>query len=175
MFIQRFRQGDRVDYVYKGLRGGSGPGGDHGALQMSQQKATQGQQIVLPGGQTAHLPGTQAQNAFQKAIEEKEGTRRRGYIDAVCEPDEEEGDIRVYLYDKEEYVWAHPSELEQLDAISQLGDVVGPNGRSLHDSLEPDDTKDYCKDCEVEIKGEVQRMGFSKRCLPCHNKKLGIK
>jgi len=173
MFIQRFKSGDRVDYVYKGLRGGSGPGGQFGALQQSQQKATQGKQIVLPGGQTAHLPGTQAQNAFQKATEEGEGTRRRGCIDSLVEPDNPEGDIRVLLYDSMEYIWAHPAELEPLDAVSRLGDVVGPNGRGLAESINPEDTKNYCKDCKEEITGEVIRFGFSKRCAPCHNKKLG--
>ena len=186
MIIQRFKPGDRVDYVYKGLRGGSGPGGQYGA-----PVSTKGKSIVVPqaippfagipgtgapapgGGFQLAIPGTSATSAFQKAVEEGKGVRRRGVVDSIMDPHDGDSEVRVLLYDSMDYVWAHPAELEALDAVSQLGDVIGPNGRGLNESLTADDTRDTCKDCGEEITGEVMRMGFSKRCVPCHERKLG--
>ena len=153
-----FKVGDKVDYVYRGLRGGSGPGGMHGSLQGSLAK-----KIDQAGDQAV-------KHAFSKALEEKEGVRRRGQVDAVISDEE----IRLVL-ENGDLVWAHPSELDRVDAVSALGDIVGPRSRSFKDALdEIEDEAVICTDCKEPIKGSVWWASKEARCTGCRNKKLGL-
>jgi hypothetical protein len=158
IILPKFRPGDRVDYVYRGLRGGSGPGGQFGSMQ---------------GGisQTIKKAGdAEARNAFERAIEEKEGTRKRATIDAMVS----EIEYRLIIEDSNELVWAHPHEIEALDPVSKLGDLVGVNSKTLQSGLDDiEDEVHICVDCNQPIEGVVNWLGKETRCDPCRNKALG--
>ncbi len=153
-----FKVGDKVDYVYRGVRGGSGPGG---------QWPIQG---ALAEKIKAHDDKT-VKDAFSNALEEKEGTRKRAQIDAIVSEEE----IRLIIEDTGDIVWAHPSEIEPVDAVSALGDIVGSRSKSLQDGLEEiEDEEVVCADCAQKIEGMVWWAVSEARCTPCRNKKLGL-
>jgi hypothetical protein len=68
----------------------------------------------------------------QKATEIREGRRHRAVVDAVVD----ENTIRLMLTESMDTVWAHPDEVQGLDVVSALGDLVGPESRSLKEGLE---------------------------------------
>ena len=174
--IERFAPGMKVDWVPLSAESGA-PGGDHGAAHGPHAKPQPPQQpqIILPGSPAANpqisFAPSQAQNAFDKAREEGAGRRFRATIDKKMS----DGRWRITCDDTLETAWVEEGELEQLDSISQLGDLVGPRGKSLKDALDAieDDVYD-CHDCELPIRGSVYWMGKQSRCEDCRNKKLGL-
>ena len=182
----KYSPGEHVDYVYKGLRGGAGPGGQYG-LPVS---AKAEKQIPVPQPiQTFHgipgttqapngqhmlaVPGTKSEKAFQKAIEVGQGARRRAIVDAKISDTE----YRLMLRDNQEIVWAHVNEIEALDAISTLGDLVGPGGKSYQDLMDKEDPTVHCADCQKPLPNEADHCtlnGLGRvRCKPCFDEKLG--
>ena len=97
-----------------------------------------------PGDRVDYIPRGKSQNptvggfggggfnmGVQKAKEIKEGSRHRAVVDSVVD----ETTIRLMLTDTMETVWAHPDEVQGLDVVSALGDLVGPESRSLKEGL----------------------------------------
>jgi len=181
-----YAPGTHVDYVFKGIRGGCGPGGDFGAPISAEGKTIAVQQPVQPfagipgttgpapgGGFSLAIPGTQASSAFQKAVEEGTGARRRAVIDEKVSDTE----YRLLLRTGE-LVWADYREIEPLDAISKLGDLVGPASRGIGDLLADDHLVPECADCDVKLPNEEDQRTLNGvgriRCAPCFDKKLGL-
>ncbi|HET6497221.1 MAG TPA: hypothetical protein VFH61_17880 [Thermoleophilia bacterium] len=172
--LERYPPGAKADWVPRSASSGS-PGGQHGATHgpHAKPKPPSAPQIIMPGSSQAQptiVPATQAQNAFDKAREEGAGRRFRVTIDKKMS----DGQYRVTCDDTLETAWVDVHELEPLDSISQLGDLVGPRGKSLKDGLdEIEDEVFECFDCGQPIVGSVYWMGKQARDEGCRNKKLG--
>jgi hypothetical protein len=100
-----FSEGDRVDYVPKG---------------MSQ----------TPGVSATSIGAGYVSGAYD--AENKSEGRHRAVIDKIVD----QTTVRIILTESMDTVWAHPMEIEQLDVVSKLGDLVGPESRSFKDGLE---------------------------------------
>lgn len=119
--FNRFSQGDKVDLIVRGSDD------IRGALrQISNQGIANGKLSL----------GIGAQNAFQKAKEEAQGTRRRAVIDHVVD----ENEIRIMFVDTGEMAWVSPMDLEPLDAVSVLADAV--TSKSLKEQLNALETEE---------------------------------
>lgn len=182
----KFSPGDLVDYVYKGTRGGAGPGGQYGLPVSTQSTQINMQQPLQPfhgipgttqtpsGQHMLAVPNAASKSMFQKAIEEGKGARRRAVVDARLSDTE----YRLMIRDSGDIVWAHVEEMEPLDAISNLGDLVGPGGKTLGDLANATEGFDIpkCADCAValpapEDQHKLNGLGRA-RCKGCFDKKL---
>ncbi len=180
----KFTVGQTVDYVYNGARGGAGPGGQYGQPVSTKEKSIAVTQPIAPfagipgttgpapgGGFQLAIPDGHSSSLFQKAIEESQGARRRAVVDAVLDDNE----YRLMLRDGQ-MVWAHASEVQTLDAISKLGDVVGPGSKTVKDLLPKDAFVPACADCGVQLPNEEDQHtlnGIGRvRCKPCFVEKL---
>jgi len=162
--LERFAPGMKVDWVPRSPASGA-PGGQLGATHGPHAKPTP------PPDPKLIINPSQAQVAFDKAREEGTGLRFRATIDTKLS----DGRYRITCDDTLETAWVEEGELEVLDSISQLGDIVGPRGRSLQNGLDEIAAEVFiCHDCEEPIQGSVHWMGKQARCGDCRNKKLGL-
>jgi len=128
-----------------------------------------------PGGQhaSAALPKDHMLTAFDKAIQEGQGVRKRAVVDRVITNPDGTTTIRLMLDDSMEFVWAPPHTIEPLDSVSRLGDVVGR--RDLKEALDEIENEVYvCADCDQPIEGLVHWCGNEARCDACRCKRLGL-
>ena len=106
----KWAEGDRVDYVPRGMS--SAPS-------------------VLATSLGQGLVGGTYGAAAQKAQEEQAGRRHRAVIDKRISDEQ----YRIIITDSMDTVWAHSDEIEALSVIDRLGDMVGPESRSLKEGL----------------------------------------
>ncbi len=161
--LEKYPPGSKLDWVPRGDASGA-PGGDHGTSVGPHALGPKKPEGLI-------LPGTPAATAFNNATQTGQGRRYRVTVDKKMS----DGRYRVILDDTLDTAWVEESELEGLDAITRLGDTVGPRGRSLEDALSDivDDVH-ICHDCEEPIQGTIHWMGKQARCDDCRNKKLGL-
>lgn len=159
-----FPPGTKLDWVPRGPNSGA-PGGQHGVTHGPHA------QPPPPGPPKLILPGSQAASTFQNAQATGQGRRFRVTIDKRMS----DGRYRVTCDDTMETAWVDEGELEPLDAVTRLGDTVGPRGKSLEDALgEIEDEVHTCVDCQQPIQGMVHWRGQEARDEECRNKRLGL-
>lgn len=129
--FNRFGQGDKVDLIVRGSET------FRGTLQQVSNQGIAGGKLSL---------GVGAQNAFQKAKEEAQGSRRRAVIDHIVD----ENEIRIMLCDTMELMWVSPLDLEPLDAVSVLADTL--TSKSLKEQLNELETEEKA---QSEVRPQV--------------------